>query len=75
MTDIHDLSAVELLKRYRAKTLSRLRSLRRCREHIARWEPHIKALYAYDPEARARSRRVHAALGEGRRPARSTACR
>src|SRR6188508_2364612 len=43
MTALHDLSAVELLKRYRAKTLSPS-------EVFADVEAHIKALYAYDPE-------------------------
>ena len=67
MTEIHDLSAVELLQRYRAKTLSPTEVFAAVEKHIARWEPHIKALYAYDPEsARARSRRLDAALGEGR---------
>src|SRR6186997_988252 len=50
MTALHDLSAVELLKRYRAKTLSPTEVFADVEAHIARWEPHIKALYAYDPE-------------------------
>jgi aspartyl-tRNA(Asn)/glutamyl-tRNA(Gln) amidotransferase subunit A len=51
MTEIHDLSAVELLRRYRAKTLSPTEAFAAIERHIARWEPHLKALYAYDPEA------------------------
>jgi aspartyl-tRNA(Asn)/glutamyl-tRNA(Gln) amidotransferase subunit A len=51
MTEIHDLSAVELLRRYRAKTLSPTEAFAAIAQHIARWEPHLKALYAYDPEA------------------------
>ncbi|MGZ8300931.1 MAG: amidase [Rhodoplanes sp.] len=51
MTEIHDLSATELLQRYRAKTLSPSEAFAAIEKHIARWEPHIKALYAYDPEA------------------------
>ena len=50
MTDIHDLSAVELLARYRAKSLSPSEVFADIEKHIARWEPHLKALYAYDPE-------------------------
>ena len=50
MTELHDLSAVELLKQYRAKTLSPSEVFADIEAHIARWEPHIKALYAYDPE-------------------------
>src|SRR3954452_15785782 len=51
MTDIHDLSAVELLQRYRAKSLSPSEVFAAVEKHIARWEPHLKALYSYDPEA------------------------
>jgi Asp-tRNA(Asn)/Glu-tRNA(Gln) amidotransferase A subunit family amidase len=51
MTEIHDLSAVELLARYRAKSLSPSEVFAAVEKHIARWEPHIKALYAYDPES------------------------
>ena len=50
MTEIHDLSAVELVARYRAKSLSPSEVFAAVEKHIARWEPHIKALYAYDPE-------------------------
>src|SRR3954467_9174714 len=51
MTDIHNLSAIELLQRYRAKTLSPSEVFAAVEKHIARWEPHLKALYAYAPEA------------------------
>jgi len=50
MTDIHDLSATDLLQRYRAKTLSPSEVFAAVEKRIARWEPHLKALYAYDPE-------------------------
>ena len=50
MTEIHDLSAVELLKRFRAKSLSPSEVFADVEKHIARWEPHLKALYAYTPE-------------------------
>ena len=51
MTDIHDLSGTELLQRYRAKTLSPSDVFAAIEAHIARWEPHLKALYAYTPDA------------------------
>src|SRR4051794_2855635 len=51
MTEIHDLSAVELLQRYRAKSLSPTEVFAAVEKHIGRWEPHLKALYAYDPDA------------------------
>src|SRR5438034_8083660 len=51
MTDIHDLSAVELLARYRAKSLSPSEVFADIEKHIARWEPQLKALYCYDPDA------------------------
>src|SRR5437868_4951928 len=51
MTEIHDLSAVELLARYRAKSFSPSEVFAAIEKHIARWEPHLQALYAYDPVA------------------------
>src|SRR4051812_22889370 len=51
MTEIHDLSAVELLQRYRAKSLSPTEVFTAIEKHIARWESHLKALYAYAPES------------------------
>jgi aspartyl-tRNA(Asn)/glutamyl-tRNA(Gln) amidotransferase subunit A len=51
MTDIHDLSAIELLQRYRARSLSPSELFAAVEKQIARWEPHLKALYAYEPEA------------------------
>jgi aspartyl-tRNA(Asn)/glutamyl-tRNA(Gln) amidotransferase subunit A len=51
MTELHDLSAVELLNGFRVKTISPSEVFAAVEKHIARWQPHIKALYAYDPEA------------------------
>src|SRR5256714_10763013 len=51
MTEIHDLSAVELLQRYRAKSMAPSEVFADIEKHIARWEPHLKALYAHDPDA------------------------
>lgn len=50
MADLHDLPAVTLLERYRARTLSPSEVLADVETHIARWEPHLNALYAYDPD-------------------------
>jgi aspartyl-tRNA(Asn)/glutamyl-tRNA(Gln) amidotransferase subunit A len=46
-----DLSAVELLDAYRARSLSPVEVVDAVIERIEQWEPRIKALYAYDPEA------------------------
>jgi aspartyl-tRNA(Asn)/glutamyl-tRNA(Gln) amidotransferase subunit A len=62
MTEIHDLSAVELLQRYRAKSLSPSEVFAAVENHVARWEPHLKALYSYDPE----SARTEAMASTGR---------
>jgi aspartyl-tRNA(Asn)/glutamyl-tRNA(Gln) amidotransferase subunit A len=51
MTALHDLTAIELLAAYRAKKLSPSEVFADLEAHIARWEPQLKALYCYDPEA------------------------
>lgn len=50
MTDLHNLSAVQLLFGYHEKQFSPSEVLEDVIAHIARWEPHIQALYAYDPD-------------------------
>ncbi|OQW59224.1 MAG: amidase [Proteobacteria bacterium SG_bin9] len=50
MTDLHSLSAVELLFGYHEKQFSPSEVLEDVIARIARWEPHIQALYAYDPD-------------------------
>lgn len=47
---LHDLSAVDLVAGYRARQFSPSDVLEDVLAHIAVWEPHIKALYAFDPE-------------------------
>jgi aspartyl-tRNA(Asn)/glutamyl-tRNA(Gln) amidotransferase subunit A len=47
---LHDLSAVELLAAYRSRALSPLEVTRAVLAHIERWEPHLHATYALDPE-------------------------
>jgi aspartyl-tRNA(Asn)/glutamyl-tRNA(Gln) amidotransferase subunit A len=51
MTALHDLTAVEMLARFRARTLSPSEVWQAVEARIAAFEPHIKALYAYDPDA------------------------
>ncbi len=47
---LHDLSALDLLTAYRAKTLSPVEVVRAVLDHIAACEPHLKATYRLDPE-------------------------
>ena len=50
MTAIHALTATELLARYRDGTLTPSEAFEAIAARIARWEPQIQALYAYDPD-------------------------
>jgi aspartyl-tRNA(Asn)/glutamyl-tRNA(Gln) amidotransferase subunit A len=50
VTSLHDLSAVDLIAGFRAKQFSPTEVLEDVLAHIAAWEPHIKALYAFDPD-------------------------
>jgi aspartyl-tRNA(Asn)/glutamyl-tRNA(Gln) amidotransferase subunit A len=50
VTSLHDLSAVDLIAGFRARQFSPLEVLEDLLSHIAVWEPHIKALYAFDPD-------------------------
>src|ERR1700742_2651962 len=50
VTPLHDLSAVDLLAGFRAKQFTPSEVLEDVLSHIAVWEPHIKALYAFDPD-------------------------
>jgi aspartyl-tRNA(Asn)/glutamyl-tRNA(Gln) amidotransferase subunit A len=50
VTSLHDLSAVDLLAGYRARQFSPSEVLEDVLAHIAVWEPHLKALYAFDPD-------------------------
>jgi aspartyl-tRNA(Asn)/glutamyl-tRNA(Gln) amidotransferase subunit A len=51
VTSLHDLSAVDLSAGYRARQFSPSEVLEDVLAHIAVWEPHLKALYAFDPDA------------------------
>src|SRR3954454_22667309 len=50
VTSLHDLSAVDLMAGYRAKQFSPSEVLEEVLAHVAVWEPHLKALYLFDPE-------------------------
>ena len=50
ITSLHDLSATDLIAGYRAKQFSPSEVLEEVIEHVAAWEPHIKALYLFDPD-------------------------
>jgi aspartyl-tRNA(Asn)/glutamyl-tRNA(Gln) amidotransferase subunit A len=50
VTPLHDLSAVDLIAGFRARQFSPSEVLEDVLAHIAVWEPHIKALYAFDPD-------------------------
>jgi aspartyl-tRNA(Asn)/glutamyl-tRNA(Gln) amidotransferase subunit A len=50
VTSLHDLSAVDLIAGFKAGQFSPTEVLEDVLAHIAVWEPHIKALYAFDPD-------------------------
>ena len=50
MTALHQVGAPELLALYQRGALSPVEVARDVLAHIDRWEPHVKALYALDPE-------------------------
>ncbi len=49
VTSLHDLSAVDLIEGFRAGQFSPSEVLDDVLAHVEVWEPHIKALYAFDP--------------------------
>ncbi len=50
VTSLHDLSAVDLIAGFKARQFSPSEVLEDVLTHVGRWEPHIKALYAFDPD-------------------------
>jgi aspartyl-tRNA(Asn)/glutamyl-tRNA(Gln) amidotransferase subunit A len=50
VTSLHDLSAVDLIAGFKAKQFSPSDVLEDVLTHVAAWEPHIKALYLFDPD-------------------------
>src|SRR5438067_10651026 len=61
VTSLHDLSAVDLIAGYRAKQFSPSEVLEDVLAHIAAWEPHVKALYLFDPDSARASARASTA--------------
>ena len=51
MAGLHELSAAELSRLYAAGAASPVEAVQSVVDHIARWEPRLCALYAYNPEA------------------------
>jgi aspartyl-tRNA(Asn)/glutamyl-tRNA(Gln) amidotransferase subunit A len=50
VTSLHDLSATDLIAGFRAKQFSPTEVMDDLLAHVAVWEPHIRALYAFDPD-------------------------
>ncbi len=50
VTSLHDLSATDLIAGYKTKQFSPSEVMEDVLTHIAAWEPHIKALYLFDPD-------------------------
>ena len=50
MAELHELSAAELSRLYATSEASPVEVAQAVIAHIARWEPQLCALYAYDPE-------------------------
>jgi aspartyl-tRNA(Asn)/glutamyl-tRNA(Gln) amidotransferase subunit A len=50
VTSLHDLSAVDLIAGYKAKQFTPSEVMEDLLAHVAAWEPHIKALYLFDPD-------------------------
>jgi len=66
MSALCDLSAIELLAAYRAKTLSPVEVARDLLTHIRAWEPHLHATYALEgDEALAQAEASQARWAEG----------
>ncbi|HET6838266.1 MAG TPA: amidase [Bradyrhizobium sp.] len=58
VASLHDFSAVDLIAGFKARQFSPSEVLEDVLAHIAVWEPHIKALYAFDPEGARASAKV-----------------
>src|ERR1700738_849625 len=67
-TSLHALSAVDLIAGVRARQFSPAEVLEDVLSHIAAWEPHIKALYAFDPDGARGAARASPARGQNDEP-------
>ena len=71
MAELHELSAAELSRLYAAGEASPVEVTQAVIAHIARWEPQLCALYAYDPQgalAQARESEVRWRAGQALSP-------
>ena len=50
MTAVHELSAAQLQRSYQSRALSPVDVTRSLIDHVQRWEPHIAATWAFEPE-------------------------
>ncbi len=69
VTPLHDLSAVDLIAGYRSGQFSPSEVLEDLLAHIALWEPHIKALYAFDPDGARATAKASTERWQGDQPA------
>ncbi|HEV7633900.1 MAG TPA: amidase [Bradyrhizobium sp.] len=69
VTSLHDLSAVDLIAGFRARQFSPSEVLEDVLSHIAAWEPHIKALYAFDPDGARATAKASTARWQNDEPA------
>lgn len=66
---LHELSATELIAGFRAQQFSPSDVLDDVLAHVEAWEPHIKALYAFDPDGARKAAKASAARWHGGEPA------
>ena len=65
---LHELSATELIAGFRAQQFSPSDVLDDVLSHIEVWEPHIKALYAFDPQGARKAATSSTARWQGGEP-------
>jgi len=68
MADLHQLGAAELAALYRSRRASPVEAVQAVTAHIARCEPNLHALYAYDPERALADARASEARWRGGQP-------
>jgi aspartyl-tRNA(Asn)/glutamyl-tRNA(Gln) amidotransferase subunit A len=68
VTALHDLSAADMIAGFRARQFSPSEVLDDVLAHIEAWEPHIKALYAFDPDGARAAAKTSTARWHGGEP-------
>src|SRR6201993_3961101 len=68
VTSLHDLSAVDLIAGYKAGQFTPSEVMEDLLEHVAAWEPHIKALYLFDPDGARKAARASTDRGQRGEP-------